>query len=431
MASLYSNFSDGVFVSGIAPTADSTEYLLPVAINANSSSVLTKDEVLQMKNRDQFQILLPSFIMTCVLLVLGIPGNLLAVVVYLTKMKRNTAAYFIMTLAISDLINCAISLPVEMHLITNFWTFDIPWLCKFSRYISAAMNNTSSFILAAIAVERFRSICTPMKPRLTNLTSKIFSASLMAIAILSALPMLWGYGTFTVPLAALNHTGVIYGKTCLVDDGVINTSYPHFLLIYFFAGHLVVFLILVILYICIGSKLLCGSQFSSNNRFSQSVLLQRQNSTFSTISFSARSGSLRTPVSDSENPLMIKRSISRSSSNSKTNIDLNLSRRHGGHAFRAKRLTCMLFLVTSVFEISFIPYLVIVAMRNSDPDMYLRLPIGGKMAYQLFLRSYLINCAMNPIIYCFYNQNFRHGVRRLFNSIKSAYTDNIKKNTHA
>ena len=81
----------------------------------------------------------------------------------------------------------------------------------------------------------------------------------------------------------------------------------------------------------------------------------------------------------------------------------------------------MLFLVTSVFEVSFIPYLVIASIRNSHPDYLSQLPLFGQMVYQFFLRFYLINCTVNPIIYCFYNQNFRHGVKRLFQSIRDTF----------
>ena len=373
-------------------------------------------EVLKIMNQSQFHILTPSFILACILLVLGVPGNMIAVMVYITKMKRSTAGYFIITLALSDLTNCLVSLPLEMYLITHFMTFDVPWLCKFSRFLTAAMNNTSSFVLVAIAVERFRSICTPLKPRYTSFFSKMICLCIATAAILSALPMVWGYGTFTYTVTVYNVT--VHGKTCLVDDGVRHTSYPNFLLIYFFVGHIVVFIVLAFLYICIARKLMLQHKFQNSDmsKSSQSILLQRQNSTYSVLSFSTKHTSIRQQdVDDGRgNP----RKVSRTSSSQST-IDLSLSRKHGGHIFRTKRLTCMLFLVTFVFEVSFIPYLVIVSLRNQYPDMYEQMSTGSKMAYQFFLRSYLINCAMNPIIYCFYNQNFRHGVKRLFESIKT------------
>ena len=393
----------------------------------NSSSgppgdqTLSPDMILGMMNKTQFQILTPSFILASVLLVIGLPGNLLAFVVYLTKMKRNTASYFIMALTLSDLINCVFSLPVELYLIANFWTFDHPVLCKLSRFLTASMNNTSSFVLVVIAVERFRSICTPLKPRFTSKFSKILCVSIFTAAGVSALPMIWGYGTFTYTVVIQNVTAS--AKTCLIDDSVKSTAYPDGLLIYFFVGHIIVFLILATLYSCIARKLIGGNQRESVNKskpHSEHSLLERKPSSLSVMSSSVRCNGHLTPTSDKDfNPNAF--SASRISLSSVSTFKNYLTRKHGGHNFRTRRLTCMLFLMTSVFEISFIPYLVIVTIRNQNPSLYGSLNVTGKMAYQFFLRFYLINCALNPIIYCFYNQNFRHGVHLLFKSIKDSF----------
>ena len=379
--------------------------------------ILSPETILEKMNKTEFQILTPSFILAVVLILVGIPGNLLALIVYLTKMKRNTASYFIIALTFSDLINCIFSLPVEMYIIANFWTFDFPMLCKFSRFLTASMNNTSSFILVAIAVERFRSICTPLKPRFTAKLSKAICLSVFTVAGMSALPMIWGYGTFTHTVVIQNVT--VVGKTCLIDDHVRTTSYPDILLVYFFAGHLTVFLILSFLYLCIARKLIVGnhSKVVEKSRLAEPQLIHRKSSTFSTVSFSAKSNGVVTPCYEKELTINAL-STSRSSVSSISTFQNYLTRKHGGHRFRTKRLTCMLFLMTSVFEISFIPYLTIVSVRNRHPSYYSTLNISGKMAYQFFLRFYLINCALNPIIYCFYNQNFRHGVKLLFASIK-------------
>lgn len=389
----------------------------PIADDIYVTGSLTSDDIIRMMNESQFRILTPSLMLVTVLMILGVPGNLIAVLVYITKMKRSTSGYFIITLALSDLMNCIISLPIEVVLITNFWSFDVPWLCKLSRFHTAAMNNTSSFILAAIAVERFRSICLPLKPRISNLFAKVICACVVCCAICTAVPMIIGFGTYTLKATLNNVTA--YAKTCLVDDAVLNTNYSLALTIYFFTGHMIVFLILAVLYTCIGRKLMTGKNKFQNGDISyKNGLLHRQNSGYSLTSFTMRSTiSVRHHSSDGDAPPRTKRALLRSIS-SQSNLELNLARRHGGHSFRTKRLTCMLFLVTSVFEISFIPYLVIVSIRSRHPGHYESLSVPSKMAYQFFLRFYLINCAVNPIIYCFYNQNFRHGVKRLFRGMK-------------
>ena len=164
-------------------------------------------------NQTVFQILTESLILVILLLIFGLPGNLLAFIVYLTKMKRNTASYFIMALTFSDLINCIFSLPVEISIIANFWTFDFPLICKLPRFLTAWVDNTTSFVLVAITVERFRSICTPLKPKFTAKLSKAICLSVYTLALISAVPMIWGYGTYTYEVQIGYVT--VYGKNVL------------------------------------------------------------------------------------------------------------------------------------------------------------------------------------------------------------------------
>ena len=146
------------------------------------------------------------------------------------------------------------------------------------------------------------------------------------------------------------------------------------------------------------------------SRLSESQLLKRKPSSFSVVSYSVKSNGLVTPSNEKETAL----NEFKSSVSSISTFHNYVTRRHGGHRFRTKRLTCM-FLMTSAFEISFIPYLTIVSIRSRNPALYNSLAITGKMAYQFYLRFYLINMSFTPIIYCFYYQNFRHCVNLLFN----------------
>jgi len=373
---------------------------------------VTSAGIIAEMNKHQLEILAPSLGLVIMMFILGVPGNLIAVLVYLLKMKRSTAGYFIITLAISDLINSVFSLPIEIFLIVNFWSFDIAWLCKLSRFLTAAMNNTSSFILVAIAFERFRSICLPLRPRISKKCAQWTCIIVSSTAVCSAIPMVFGYGTFTYKVTFGNT--VALAKTCLIDDSVLNTSYPTVLLIYFFIGHILVFLILTILYIFIARKLFNNASFYTDKKcLNPGISKVRSSSSGSSLSNvndkATTTISTRREIELSKSKQTLLRSIS-----SQSNLELQTTRKHGGQAYRTKRLTCMLFLVTSVFEISFIPYLVIVSIRSQHPDYYTSLSTPGKMTYQLLLRSYFINCAANPVIYCFYNQNFRHGVKRLF-----------------
>ena len=81
---------------------------------------------------------------------------------------------------------------------------------------------------------------------------------------------------------------------------------------------------------------------------------------------------------------------------------------------RIGKSTLMLFLITLAYIISFLPYYILVIIRQSDRGFVSQLSDGGYMAYHFFLRSYQLSSAINPIIYSFCNAQFRTFVRDLF-----------------
>ena len=116
------------------------------------------------------------------------------------------------------------------------------------------------------------------------------------------------------------------------------------------------FIVLAVLYICIARKLLDRNQntMQDKSRLSESQLLKRKPISFSVVSYSVKSNGLVTPSNEKETALNEISSF-RSSVSSISTFHNYVTRRHDGHRFRTKRLTFMLFMMTSVFEISFIP----------------------------------------------------------------------------
>lgn len=96
----------------------------------------------------------------------------------------------------------------------------------------------------------------------------------------------------------------------------------------------------------------------------------------------------------------LKQSLkSRSSSDSKVP--------KSGRKMHAGKTTLMLFLVTVLFILSFLPYSILVILRYTHPDFYARMGSSGKAAYNVILRSYLLNSVVNPLVYCFVSKPFR------------------------
>lgn len=74
---------------------------------------------------------------------------------------------------------------------------------------------------------------------------------------------------------------------------------------------------------------------------------------------------------------------------------------------RLGKTTLMLLVVTIVYIVSFLPFLAVVIQRSINPAVPLTYDGEYDTVYEALYRSYLLNCAINPIIYSFFNANFR------------------------
>ena len=333
-----------------------------------------RDSFLDNANDNQFRIMTPAFIFVCILIIIGLPGNMISILVYATQLKKGIARYFILTLAVSDLLSLLCVAPVELWIMKHFWTFNYPELCKTFRFSAYAVNNISSLTLLVIAFERYRIICCPWKQKFGTQFSKIICVLITIAAMATSFPMLFVYGTYTMPFIMYNveseklsrqkHseekniTYTIYGKTCMVDDKMATSSFPFYVNIVYIVATVIVFCVLIFLYGCIARQLIIQKMQNKNDK----------------------------------------------------------SRKR--HSKRLKRVTVMVLVLTVVYETCYLPCLTLVCLRLVNPYFYSSLNDGGKKTVQFFLKSYLINSAINPCIYCFCNKEFRLGVRRIFRKIK-------------
>ena len=99
-------------------------------------------------------------------------GNVLIIVVFLRNKKLKTPLhYFIMNMALSDILSSAISLPTLIGVASHDWKWVVggvlgDFLCKFAVIAVYVSIVVSALSMLAIAVDRFNAIVLPMKPAL-------------------------------------------------------------------------------------------------------------------------------------------------------------------------------------------------------------------------------------------------------------------------
>lgn len=157
---------------------------------------------------------IPSLVLTISMIMIGIPGNVLIIVVYMKRWKKSTSRIFILALAFNDLFNCLFTMPVEIYFISNIYKTDLPYLCKISRFFTFWTNDGSSLILMGIAVDRLQRICHPFKLQLSISTVKKIVIVSMVASLMVAWPSLFIYGTTNMQIP-VDRNKSVNAKLCL------------------------------------------------------------------------------------------------------------------------------------------------------------------------------------------------------------------------
>ena len=200
-------------------------------------------------------------------MILGCVGNTVVVYIFSCKWKVCKTVVFILTLAFLDIFNCGFNMTVEAAILWDILSFDHVALCKVSRFATYTVSAAYSFVLVAIAVDRYLLVCRPFKGMRLDITyARRTCVFAVILALFTQWPSLLFYGTMTyrIPILEVGANVYVEGKTCLVSNYYLeNKTIPAVFNIFLFCGHIIIFLLLITLYILIGRKLFFASGVSA------------------------------------------------------------------------------------------------------------------------------------------------------------------------
>ena len=119
--------------------------------------IFNKSHSLTSLNGEQAILNLPITSFLLLIAVLGTAGNTCVVYVYRTRSRKNSGSYFIMALAILDLLNSALCLPWEIYTLSNPYKNDFPVLCKVARFFVTVVYLSAALTLVCVAFSRWES----------------------------------------------------------------------------------------------------------------------------------------------------------------------------------------------------------------------------------------------------------------------------------
>lgn len=137
-----------------------------------------------------FGVQILMYLMYITISLAAIGGN--GVVIYLIvayKRMRTVTNFFIMNLAIGDLLMACLCIPFTFvsNLILQYWSFG-SIMCLVVSYAQAVSVFISAYTLIAISIDRYIAIIYPLRPRMTKLQSKMIIIVIWIVALLTPLP---------------------------------------------------------------------------------------------------------------------------------------------------------------------------------------------------------------------------------------------------
>ncbi|XP_046346467.2 orexin receptor type 2-like [Haliotis rufescens] len=426
--------------------------------NTSVSNITEEErlEYLRHLDAEKWPYIYPVIVYLLILMVIGIIGNSLVFVVYLKNFKPSTTRLFILTLAVFDLLTCSLSIPGVIVELRFHYTFFFPALCKIFRFSRMYFVLVSMFTLIIIAVDRYRKVCRPLQRQYTIRSAglSILVTNIVAV-VLTVLGAVVG-GNRTVPTDRKD----VFGANCSYDDKYLGTPITKFYSGILFLLFIVCVVLLIVLYSLIGRQVFRHRTFrfkpkkaegSSSGTQTQTGSTEMQNVPSSSSNkhkvvekevssgymseadekdpASAARGNSMAEVSsekmsgtDDISLLQIKKQ--KAPTKPKPKSDSPKEKSNGGKKQSTGKTTFTLFIITVVFIVSFLPFLVLVALWGSNWKFVNSLHGYMFTVFKMLFHSYHINNVINCYVYGFCNPRFRNELKRLLCSRKGSMTLN-------
>ena len=346
-------------------------------------------------------ILMPNTIFLSVNMVFGLLGNFFVIVIYSYKMKKKRSeTYFIPVLAFFDLLASVTCSASAISDNMEYVTYPSDFLCKFLLFLGFYLTGTSASLLLTIAIQRYLKICRPLGKQMTLKWRRI---AIIAVAIANFVYFMPVLIVAKVSPIVGNHHGIDFtGNSCLTGTG----ADPAFEKVYYIIVSLIIILNIgftIAFYVPIGCFLY--------QRARRIPSLHKSDSKGEASSLRNRS-----TASMSEAKIL---------GESCNTTDCQSTSMTGAQ----NRFNAMLTTIIVVYVISYVPTCVVMLYCEVEHNFWFFL---SSLELQIFVglqKALIINHIANPIIYGFFDLNFRAEVVNLFRFRKNRQKIPITRNS--
>ena len=370
-------------------------------------------------NQEEVTRLIPLLVYMSLIGLCGIPGNSLVIYAFKDSCRNSNSHLFFVWLAIIDLFNCSVILPFEFVNVVQQYTYGDDWLCKMTICFTIWPTVTSGLTLTVISVDRFRKVCRPFERQFSNRIAGILCLATLLTGLLSAWPALFIFGLHEFEITPHNVTGTDCAIKNEFEGSTYTMIYNGLCWILFVSAITAI----MVLYIIIGRQIF--RQTSKGNELTRSQS-KRGNAT-STVPTPSNVDATEDSISSTGDTASPGMSFARTSSSGvvldegsvslavdrtfSTLCDRNIARKVAKSESRARKSVTIMFFISLAFIISYLPYLILRLLEGVTSHFVISMTDTERAFYKSFLRSYWLNCAINPFIYWACAPKFRRKVK--------------------
>ncbi|KAH3773212.1 G-protein coupled receptor moody-like [Dreissena polymorpha] len=438
--------------------------------NVTSASNVSYDVIAILRERtlSQIELHIPVLCFIALLMLIGTFGNILVICTYVKRVTTSSTNLFIFCLAIFDLVNCTVALPLQIYSLLKPFTNEHELMCRFQNFMAFAADMSSGFIIVCISFDRYLRIMRPHQGlSVKNAKIAVAVTCIMSVAISSLALIVYGRRK-----VMFDDIPEVHGHQCGVADDKQETIIPVLFNTMILVCFVIAVIILLIVYTMLGIKVKRWSQVRkskqsqaaraseyfgataiSDNTESPDSPEAKMSETFNFIPSSPRR-MLDTDFDPETEPAFRRPAYVRELSRSLDKHEfLKLDAGHVDDALhvngmqtlpvrkpkkpvasvarkpsmpslnvikrrmKVSKTTIMFISATVAFVASHLPYACTKILRTINPIWTKDFSDAGYSMFLFLEYSFVVSYAANPIIYSFLNPKYRRECKSLLQDI--------------
>ncbi|PVD31813.1 hypothetical protein C0Q70_07231 [Pomacea canaliculata] len=176
-------------------------------------------------------LVLPAVVFVGLVMILGLAGNALASLMHYKHFPPSAIRSLNLSLSAVGLVASVVCCPEEIVEMCMKYTLHSAWSCRAFRGLKGALTFSSAFLLVAVAVYRYNTVCCKSRRLWTIKDARVAVVVCVIVAVSLSTPLVVLSGRHTITMTAIKRTSTsvlmpnVSVYTCGVEDAFVGSTF--------------------------------------------------------------------------------------------------------------------------------------------------------------------------------------------------------------